>query len=90
MDLEARLLGTFATAHPVQVARTLESMPTSDAAEVMTELPVEVLAELLRWVAPLTAARCLEIAPVELAVRSLLWCAASLALLLVSFRRIEL
>jgi magnesium transporter len=71
VDLEARLLGTFAAAHPVQVARALESMPTSDAAEVMAELPVEVLAELLRWVAPLTAARCLEIVPVELAVTTL-------------------
>ncbi|MDH3817414.1 MAG: CBS domain-containing protein [Myxococcales bacterium] len=71
MNLEARLLGTFATAHPVQVARTLESMPTSDAAEVMAELPVEVLAELLRWVAPLTAARCLEAVPAEVATLTL-------------------
>ncbi len=39
MDLETRLLATFAAGHPVQLARALESMPTSDAAEVMTELP---------------------------------------------------
>lgn len=70
MDLETRLLATFAAGHPVQLARALESMPTSDAAEVMTELPADVLAELLRWVAPLTAARCLEVVSVEAVVRT--------------------
>lgn len=68
MDLEASLLDAFAAAHPIQAARTLESMPTSDAAEVMAALPVDVLAELLRWVAPLTAANCLEVVPIEVAV----------------------
>ncbi|MGB5813335.1 MAG: CBS domain-containing protein, partial [Polyangiales bacterium] len=71
MDLEAKLLATFASTHPAEVARALESMPVSEAAEVMAELSSGSLAELLRWTAPLTAARSLEIMPPETAASTL-------------------
>ncbi|MGB3052740.1 MAG: CBS domain-containing protein [Polyangiales bacterium] len=71
MELEARLLNAFTDAHPGEVARVLESMSVSDAAEVMAELPFDRLAELLRWLAPVSAASSLELVEVEKAARAL-------------------
>lgn len=71
MELETRLLSAFADAHPAEVARILESMSVSDAAEVMAELPFDKLAELLRWLTPLSAASSLERLEVEKAASAL-------------------
>ncbi len=68
MELEAKLLSTFATKRPLQVARALESMTVSDAAEVIGEAPTDASTELLRWLSPLVAAKCLELLPIETAV----------------------
>lgn len=68
MELETRLLEAFVSLHPAQAARAIEQMPTSDAAEVMTELPVDVLAGVLPSVAPVSAANALQLVPVRKAV----------------------
>lgn len=65
MTLEASLLQQFVSTHPAQSARVLESMPTSDAAEVMEALPVGPCSGLLRCLAPITGAKVLELLPAE-------------------------
>jgi len=71
MRLEAALLDAFVAAHPAEAARALEGMPASDAAEVMAILPIDGLAELLRWIAPVAAASSLGLVMVEQAARAL-------------------
>lgn len=71
MKLEARLLEAFVSGHPAQTARTLESMPTSDAAEVMAELSDDVLAGLVPSMAPISAANTLQLLTIQRAARVL-------------------
>jgi len=59
MGLEAALLDAFVASHPVEAARELEKMPASDAAQVIATLSVDRLAELLRWMVPVSAASSL-------------------------------
>jgi len=68
VELETRLLEAFVTVHPTPAARALELMPTSDAAEVMTELATDVLASVLPSVAPVSAANTLQLVPIHTAV----------------------
>jgi len=69
--LESRLLNAFTEAHPVEVARVLESLSSADAAEVMGDLPFDRLAQLLPWLAPLLAASSLELVEVNQAAAAL-------------------
>ena len=71
MALESRLLNAFTEAHPVEVARVLESLSSADAAEVMGDLPFDRLAQLLPWLAPLLAASSLELVEVNQAAAAL-------------------
>jgi len=71
VELETRLLDAFVTTHPAEVARVLESMPASDAAEVMTDLAIDVLPTLLPWLIPSSAGSALELVAVERASRAL-------------------
>lgn len=71
MELESRLLNAFTDAHPAEVARFLESLSVSDAAQVMEDLPFDRLAQLLPWLAPPLAARSLELVEVNKAAAAL-------------------
>lgn len=71
MELEARLLTAFTDSHPAELARVLESMSSSDAAELMSDLPVRGLAELLGRLAPPSAASSLELVDLEKAAQAL-------------------
>lgn len=71
MDLEGRLRSVFVAAHPAEAARVLESMPATESAEAMLDLPMEALPPLLQCLAPYAAANSLALLPIEKAAGAL-------------------
>jgi magnesium transporter len=69
--LETRLRDRFVFAHPAEAARLLEPLPAAELAQAMIELPTNAWSELLRWLAPYSAANALALVPAQQAAQLL-------------------
>jgi magnesium transporter len=79
MSAEVALVGAYAAAHPDEVARFIERLPSHEAAEVLAVLEPEVAAEVLSGAVPLIAGSALAKLDDEAAARVLEACHPSLA-----------
>ncbi len=71
MELERTFLTAFASDHPMQAGRALESMSHSDAAAVLASTPEDAVAAVLPKLSPLTGAGVLELIPADHAAKML-------------------
>ena len=71
MELERSLLAAFASKHPTQTARAIESLAPAAAAEVVAGTPEDAAAAVLPKLSPLTAARVLALVSLDHAASTL-------------------
>ena len=60
MSNEQQLVLEFVSAHPIDAAKTLDSLPLEESGQFLKELPSTVAAQLIQQFDPLTAAHCLN------------------------------